>query len=107
MTESSYSKSNVKSTQPISHNSRLSWRSLALGLSCLSGVGLLVNRAIAYEEFSIPFDNEPLESYNTYTPEPEPYYAPPVQESYIAPEPYYEPEPYYAPPVQESYIAPE
>ncbi|MGB3532233.1 MAG: peptidoglycan DD-metalloendopeptidase family protein [Microcoleaceae cyanobacterium] len=110
--------------------SRLSQRSLVVGLSCLTGFGLLSQTATAYEEFSIDTQTyeavptEPVEpnwgnsAYDSWQPEPaavdtyetESYYLEPAESYYSEPttESYY-PEPtedyYYSEPTTESYYS--
>ncbi|MGC9528180.1 MAG: M23 family metallopeptidase, partial [Limnospira sp.] len=99
MTEPTYSDPNLTPENRTISSNRLPRRSLTLGLGFLGAIGAIANSAIAYEEFSIPLDTGAPESATTYTPEPEPAktWEPAPQDSYA------EPEPYYEPPVQESY----
>ncbi|MEB3280200.1 MAG: peptidoglycan DD-metalloendopeptidase family protein [Lyngbya sp.] len=71
--------------------------SAILGLGCVTGLGILGGRAIAYEQFSIPIDSQPYDGGASYSA---PSYSAP--ESYSAPS-YSAPESYSAP----SYSAPE
>jgi murein DD-endopeptidase MepM/ murein hydrolase activator NlpD len=104
--------------------SSVSQGSLVVGLSCLTGFGLLSSPVGAYEEFSIPMDTQTYESvpaetaepnwdtsaYDNWQPEPaavdsyesESYYSEPSIESYSAPAEDY----YYSEPSIESYSAP-
>lgn len=89
-----------------------SGRSLILGLTCLTGLGLLSNRVIGADEFSVPVEAEPVEAplpaASEYI-EPEPVLAP--EPEYIEPEPitetYVEPEPIFEEPIAEPEYIPE
>lgn len=109
----------------VQHSSGLrlwSGRSLLLGLSCITGLGLLSNRVIGADEFSVPMEAEPVESSVPYldmaepleiepaiAPEPEPAWIP--EPEYIEPEPitenYVEPEPVLEEPFAEPEYIPE